>query len=89
MVGFAIPTDTKTWLSGIAAAIIGGGATAGMAWMGMGAAKVSGLDIPVLNWKALGIIMLTGSLTNLLAYLKQSPIPVKTTTITLTKEETK
>lgn len=55
--------------------VIGGAAAAGTTWMGLALGKSVGLDVPTLNWKALGVVLLTSSLTNLFFYLKQSPLP--------------
>lgn len=63
------------WLYGIVWATIGGAATSASAWMAMGAAHASGVDVPALNFKALGVIMLSGALTNFFAVLKQTPLP--------------
>ena len=57
------------------AATIGGAATAGSAWLGMAGAKAAGLDVPSLNFKALGVILVSGALSSLFFYLKQSPLP--------------
>lgn len=80
-----------TWLKGLIAAVIGGMATAGGSWMTINAAGAAGAAVPTLNWKSLGIILVVGSITNLFAYLKQSPIPTftETQTITVTKETVK
>jgi hypothetical protein len=67
--------SVRVWVYGFAATIITGGATAGSSWLGMTAAKAIGIDVPVLNFKALGIICLCGGVTSALAYLKQSPLP--------------
>ena len=77
-----------TWLQGLIAAAVGGDANAGGSWMGLATAKGIGLEVPVLNWKALGIMCLVGSLISVFAYLKQSPIPTSstTTTVSVTKE---
>ncbi len=87
-----LPTSATQWLQGIAAAVIGGGASAGQSWLGMSAAHSVGLNVPVLNWKALGVIMLSAATTSLLAFLAKSPIPIRTeterTTLTKTKEVT-
>jgi len=85
---FTLPSSAKQWLQGLSAAIIGGGASAGQAWLGMSAAHSAGLAVPVLNWKSLGIIMLSAATTSMLAFLAKSPIPISTTTVTLTKEVT-
>lgn len=63
------------WLHGLASAIVGGGATSGGAWLGMAAAKQSGMDVPALNLAALGVIFASGAITNTLAYLTKSPLP--------------
>lgn len=88
---FTLPTSVRQWGNGLVAAVVGGAATAGSSWMGLVMAKGVGLDVPALNWKALGIILITGAATNFFAYLKQSPIPttVEQTRVTVTKETTK
>lgn len=65
----------RKWWHGFLGGVIGGAATAGSAWLGMAGAHSVGLDVPVLNWKALGIILASGALTSAFAYLKQSPLP--------------
>ena len=86
--------DWSDWLYALMNTVIGGAATAGSAWLGMSGAKAAGMDVPVLNWKSLGIILTSGALTNLFFYLKQSPLPVletvttTTTTATLEKKTT-
>ena len=76
------------WLSSLLAAIIGGAATAGGSWLAINGAGAAGFTVPTLNVKALGIIMLIGSGTNLFAFLKQSPIPMTVHTVKTTQEET-
>lgn len=80
--------DTRQWLAGLTAAVIGGAATAGGSWMAINAAGAAGATVPTLNVKALGIILLVGAGTNLFNFLRQSPIPSSSTTVTttLTKE---
>lgn len=56
--------------------------------MGMAGAKSLGLDVPVLNWKALGIVFLASGLVAAFAYLKQSPLPTSETTVTTTTKLT-
>lgn len=65
----------RQWLKGLVGGIIGGAATAGGTWLGMSGAKSMGLDVPTLNFKSLGIIILSGGLTSLFAYLAKSPVP--------------
>lgn len=67
--------SVRTWVHGLGAAFITGAANAGLGWMGMSAAKGVGMDVPVLNFKALGILCLAGGIPGALAYLKQSPLP--------------
>ncbi len=81
----------SAWAHGLGAAVIGGAASAGSTWLTMAAAKASGVDVPALNLKALGIIMLTSGILNALLYLKQSPLPSEEeeVTVTTTTTETK
>lgn len=65
----------RVWLRGMIAAVIGGVSSAGLAYLSMNGAAAAGVDVPNLNLKALGIILLTSGLVSLFAYLKQSPIP--------------
>lgn len=65
----------QNWLHGLFGGIIGGAASAGSAWLGLVAAKSVGVDVPTLNLKALGVILLTSGIASGLAYLKQSPLP--------------
>jgi hypothetical protein len=69
--------DWKNWSYGLFGGAIGGAATTGSAWVGMTAAKAVGMDVPSLNWKAMGVILLSGALTNTFMYLKQSPLPTR------------
>lgn len=65
----------RFWVHGLLAAVIGGATSAGAAWMGMAGAKSAGVDVPTLNFKALGIILLSSGVAAAFAYLKQSPLP--------------
>lgn len=65
----------RTWVHGLGAAFIGGGATALGSWGGLTLAKAAGMDVPVLNFTAIKTIFVFGALTNVVAYLKQSPLP--------------
>jgi len=76
------------WLSSLLAAIVGGAATAGGSWLAINAAGAAGATVPVLNVKALGIILLVGAGTNLFSFLKQSPVPTSIHTKVTTSEET-
>lgn len=63
------------WWRGLLSSFIMGGATACSSWLGIVAAKAVGINVPTLDLKALGVIFLSGALTNLFSYLRQSPIP--------------
>lgn len=67
--------DWKNWLYGLFGGFIGGGATAGVSWFGMLGAKAIGMEVPDLNFQALGVIFLSGGLSSALLFLKQSPLP--------------
>ena len=73
----SLKSRIEGWFYGMGQCIIGGAAAAGSAWMGLSMAKSVGMDVPVLNWKSLGMILLTSSLSNLFFFLKQSPLPPK------------
>lgn len=67
--------DPIIWLRGLFASLIYGASAAGAAWLGMAGAKNAGVDVPSLNFKALGIIMASSALASLFAYLQKSPLP--------------
>ncbi len=76
----------EVWFWGLLNATIGGMASSASSWLGMTAAKAAGVDVPVLNLKALGMICLSGAATNFFFYLKQSPLPsIQTTSVTTTE----
>lgn len=83
--------DSPIWLQGLIAAFVGGAANAGGSWLGLATAKGIGLEVPQLNWKSLGVMMIVGGLIATFAYLQKSPVPTLTTTtqLTVTKETTK
>lgn len=69
-------TSLKAWLHGLGSAVIGGAATGGGSWMATAVANAAGIkDVPVLNWKTVGVICAIGGLSNAFMYLKQSPLP--------------
>lgn len=75
-------TDTLTklrspriWLHGLGAAFVGGGASALTADQGLSLAQRMGVDVPVLNLQALGIVFLSAGISSAAMYLKQSPLP--------------
>lgn len=86
--------DWQGWVYGLFHATIGGAASSALGWVGMTGARGVGVDVPVLNWKALGILLVSGAVPSFFLYLKQSPLPSivteQTTTVTIkeTKNET-
>ena len=64
-------TEVETWTYGLLNAIIMGGSTSVVSWMGMAAAKGVGIDVPALNFKALGVIFISGAAAKFFAYLSQ------------------
>lgn len=82
----------ELWLYGLLAGVIGGASTAALSWAGLGAAHAAGMDVPMLNFKALGIVLISGAAPSFFAYLKQQPLPpiiTSETTTTVTVKETK
>ena len=68
-------TATNRWLHGLIGGAVGGISAAGLNWITTNVAHDAGMDVPNLNWKALGISLLTAGLVSAFAYLKQSPLP--------------
>lgn len=80
-------TSWRTWIHGFGATVIGGTASAGAAWLGNAAAKAAGVtELPDLNLKSLGIILVSSGLLNAFLYLKQSPLPPLETETTDTQQ---
>lgn len=65
----------RIWLHGLGAAFVGGGASALTADQGLSLAARMGVDVPVLNLQALGIVFLSAGISSAAMYLKQSPLP--------------
>jgi len=65
----------QKWGYALLQTVIGGAATAASSWLGLTAAKAVGLEVPTLNFQALGMILLSGAVTNLFFFLKASPLP--------------
>ena len=68
-------TNTQKWLKALVAAIVTGASSSGLAALGIATANGLGATVPQLDWKQLGIMLLSGGLVGALAYLKQSPVP--------------
>ncbi len=63
------------WGSGLLAAIVHGIAGAGASFMGLAVARGAGVDIPQLNLRQLGAVLVGSGLSALFAFLRASPIP--------------
>lgn len=63
------------WWYFLGASFITGIATGLASWGGLAGAKSLGVDVPELNWKAIGIIALSGGISGAIAYVQKSPIP--------------
>lgn len=66
---------TAQWGKALLAAIVSGGANAGLSSLGIAAANLSGVKVQALNLRQLGSLCLSGAIIGMLAYLKQSPVP--------------
>lgn len=65
----------KHWLHGLLAALITSASTAGLSILGVAGAEALGVNVPQLDLKQLGIVLLSGGIVGTLSYLKQSPLP--------------
>ncbi len=65
----------KVWVYTLAVTVIGGAATAATSWLGMIGAAAAGVDVPSLNLKALGVILLSAALFQTFSFLAKSPLP--------------
>lgn len=68
-----------SWAYGLVGGCIGGGASSLSVWLGMTAAKGLGMDVPTLNFKAMGVIFLAGVISHGVAFLAKSPLPAPST----------
>jgi len=64
-------TQWESWVWGLVNAFVIGGFTSLGSWFGMAAAHGSGLDVPALNWKAVGVIFISGAGVRFCAYMAQ------------------
>jgi len=64
-------SQVETWTWGLLNAVVMGGSSSVVSWLGMAAAKGVGLDVPLLNFDAVGIIFLSGAMVKFFAYLSQ------------------
>lgn len=69
-----IKKRVRGWLRSFVAAVVGGGATSVSTWLGLAGAHSLGFAVPQLDWKGLGVVFLSGAVTNLVSFLAKSPI---------------
>jgi hypothetical protein len=63
------------WAYGLGSGIIKGGASTVVSWIGMSAAKGAGVDVPSLDFKALGIMFGSGVIVGMFTFLTKFPLP--------------
>lgn len=67
--------DWQHWTYSLLKSVIGGAAASGSAWLGTAVAHAISVSVPIMDWRALGAVLVTSSATNLFFYLKESPLP--------------
>ena len=67
--------DPIAWAWGLVSGMIGGGATAALSTFGLMAGNEFDASIPLLNFKGICIVFVSGALVSAFTYLKQSPLP--------------
>ncbi len=65
----------RVWFSALSATVIHGVAGAGGSFVGLATAKGIGVDVPQLNLKQFGVVLLASGLSSLFAFLRKSPLP--------------
>lgn len=90
MLSFRLPNSVTEWSKALIGAVVGGAATAGTSALSIATARGLGIDVPMFNFKALGIVMLNAAVFAGLAFLAKSPLPSKSqhTEVTITKDVT-
>lgn len=66
---------TELWIKALIASTVTGAASTGLSALGIATANGLGANVPQLDLKQLGVMLLSGGIVGLLAYLKQSPVP--------------
>jgi hypothetical protein len=77
------------WFYNLVKSVIGGVAATGGAYIGTLVGNQITAEIPVMNWKSLGFVVLFSSLSNLFFYLQKSPVPEESNTDFIAKPEVK
>ena len=70
-----IPSTWAQWAKGLYGGVMGGVANTVTVWLTMVGANSLGIDVPKLNWKALGMICVISALSHAASYLAKSPLP--------------
>ena len=70
---------TEIWFRSLVAAVITGASSTALSALGIATANGLGVNVPRLDFKQLGIMLLSGGVIGALAYLKQSPVPPEST----------
>lgn len=68
-------TSERNWFRTLFGSAISAMAGAGSGFLGMNGAHGLGIDVPTLNFKSLGVLLLTSGLASIFLFLKQSPLP--------------
>lgn len=89
MVRSFMNTAQRSWFRNLIGGCISAMAGAGSGFLGMNGAHGLGADVPLLNWKALGVLLATTGMTSVFLYLKQSPLPPTDATTTITETTTR
>jgi hypothetical protein len=63
------------WFYALGQTTIGGAAATMSAWLGTLIGNQISKDIPVLDWKAMGFVLVFSIISNLFFFLKDSPLP--------------
>ena len=66
------------WFYSLGKTTIGGVAATGSAYIGTLVGNQITKDIPVMDWRSLGFVLLFSTITNLFFYLSKSPLPEDT-----------
>ena len=70
---------TQIWFKSLVAALVTGASSTGLSALGIATANGLGAEVPKLDWKQLGVMMLSGAIVGTLAFLKTSPVPPSST----------
>ena len=66
---------TKVWFKALVASLVTGASSTGLSAIGIATANGLGVNVPKLDYKQLGVMLVSGGIVGVLTYLKQSPVP--------------